>query len=170
MDHAPAPILQAAFAFWSSKVLLTAVEMGLFTKLAERRMTGKELGAQLELHPRGVSDLLDTLIAMKYLDREGNGPEARYFNTPAAMAYLNQNSPRYIGGIVEMLNSRLFRFWHDLPEPLRTGKRQSEIKHSQKPMFEEPCADFRNWCSEAGFRRFEVIHLAGSASAAVAHK
>ena len=29
----PGPILQTAFAFWSSKVLLTAVEFGVFTKL-----------------------------------------------------------------------------------------------------------------------------------------
>jgi uncharacterized membrane-anchored protein len=31
-------------------------------------------------------------------------------------------------------------------------------------------ADFRKWCAEAGFTRFEVIHLAGPASAAVAYK
>jgi cyclopropane fatty-acyl-phospholipid synthase-like methyltransferase len=40
-----------------------------------------------------------------------------------------------------MLNARLFKFWHDLPEALRTGKPQNEIKHSQKPMFEELYAD-----------------------------
>ena len=33
----PSPILQTAFAFWSSKVLLTAVELDVFTKLGERR-------------------------------------------------------------------------------------------------------------------------------------
>jgi hypothetical protein len=31
-------------------------------------------------------------------------------------------------------------------------------------------ADFRGWCGEAGFRKFEVIHLAGPSSAAVAWK
>ena len=31
-------------------------------------------------------------------------------------------------------------------------------------------ADFRSWCSEVGFRRFEVLHLAGSSSAAIAYK
>jgi hypothetical protein len=31
-------------------------------------------------------------------------------------------------------------------------------------------ADFRAWCGEVGFRRFDVIHLAGAASAAVAYK
>ena len=139
--HDPAPILQTAFAFWSSKVLLTAVEIGVFTRLGERRLTGKKLGAEIELHPRGISDFFDALVAMKYLDREGSGSDARYFNTPAAMAYLNQNSPRYIGGILEMLNARLFRFWHDLPDALRTGKPQNEIKHSQKPVFEELYAD-----------------------------
>jgi hypothetical protein len=40
-----------------------------------------------------------------------------------------------------MLNARLFKFWHDLPDALRTGRPQNEIKHSQKPMFEELYAD-----------------------------
>jgi hypothetical protein len=31
-------------------------------------------------------------------------------------------------------------------------------------------AEFRSWCEEAGFRRFEVIPLAGPSSAAVAYK
>ena len=139
--HDPSPILQAAFAFWTSKVLLTAVEMGLFTALGSRRMTGAELGGELGLHPRGISDFFDGLVAMKFLEREGNGPGALYFNTPACAQFLDRNSPRYVGGILEMLNARLFRFWHDLPEALRTGKPQNEVKHSRKPMFEELYSD-----------------------------
>jgi hypothetical protein len=137
----PSAILETAFGFWSSKVLLTAVEMGLFTKLGDRRLTGTDLGAEIGLHSRGISDFLDALVAMKFLGRDGAGPEARYSNLPAVAIYLDRNSPRYIGGILEMLNVRLFRFWHDLPEALRTGKPQNEIKHSQKPMFEELYAD-----------------------------
>jgi O-methyltransferase/methyltransferase family protein len=135
--HDPAPILQTAFAFWSSKVLLTAVEFGLFTTLGDRHLTGAELGGELGLHPRGVSDFLDALVAMKFLERDGDGPSAKYFNTPEGAHYLDRNSPRYIGGILEMLNARLFKFWHDLPEALRTGRPQNEIKHGQKGMFEE---------------------------------
>jgi len=137
----PSQILQTAFAFWSSKVLLTAVEMRLFTVLGSRRITGAQLGSELELHSRGIADFFDGLVAMKFLDREGSGPEARYFNTSAGLQFLDQNSPRYVGGILEMLNARLFRFWHDLPEALRTGKPQNEVKHSQKPMFEELYSD-----------------------------
>jgi precorrin-6B methylase 2 len=133
----PSSILQTAFAFWSSKVLLTAVEFDVFTKLGEQRLTGKELGAQVGLHPRAISDFFDALVAMRFLEREGDGPAAEYFNTPAAALYLDSSQPRYVGGILIMLNARLFKFWHDLPEALRTGKPQNEVKHGQKGVFEE---------------------------------
>jgi hypothetical protein len=130
-------ILQTAFSFWSSKVLLTAVDFGVFTKLGDRHITGAELGSELGLHARGISDFLDALVAMQFLGREGDGPSAKYHNTPASSLYLDGNSPRYIGGILVMLNARLFRFWNDLPEALRTGTPQNETKHGQKGMFEE---------------------------------
>jgi len=131
------PILQAAFAFWTSKVLLTAVQLGVFTKLGDRRMTGAKLGAEIGLHERGIRDFFDALVAMQFLNREGDGPSAVYFNTPSGALFLDSSSPRYIGGWLVMMNDRLFRFWHDLPEALRTGLPQNEIKHSQKGMFEE---------------------------------
>jgi hypothetical protein len=137
----PGHIIQTAFAFWSSKVLLTAVEFGVFTKLGDRRVTGAELGAELGLHPRGISDFFDALVAMRFLDREGDGPQAKYCNTPAGALYLDSGSPRYVGGLLVMLNNRLFKFWHDLPEALRTGRPQNEIKHGQKGMFEELYAE-----------------------------
>ena len=36
--------------------------------------------------------------------------------------------------------------------------------------FDYSGADFRKWCGEVGFKRFEVIHLAGASSAAIAYK
>jgi hypothetical protein len=79
----PDAILQTAFGFWGSKVLLTAVEFGLFTALGGRRRTGAQLGGELRLHPRGIADFFDALVAMKFLDRDGDGADAKYFNTPA---------------------------------------------------------------------------------------
>ena len=137
----PSPILQTAFAFWSSKVLLTAVDLGVFTALGNRRLTGSELGDELHLHRRGISDFFDALVAMRFLDREGDGPSGKYFNTPAGALYLDRNSPRYVGGWLVMLNERLFKFWHDLPEGLRTGKAQNETKNGQKGIFEELYAE-----------------------------
>lgn len=137
----PSSILQTAFGFWHSKVLLTAVELGVFTKLAHRRLTGIELGTELQFHSRAIADFFDALVAMKFLGREGDGPQAKYFNTPEGLLFLDEKSPRYIGGILVMLNARLFKFWNDLPEALHTGKPQNEIKHGQKGMFEELYSD-----------------------------
>jgi hypothetical protein len=137
----PSAILQTAFGFWSSKVLLTAVQLDVFTTLGDRQLTGSQLGDELDFHPRGIADFFDALVAMKFLDRHGEGAEALYCNTPAGAQYLDRRSPRYIGGILEMLNARLFRFWHDLPQALRTGKPQNEIKHNGKPMFDELYSD-----------------------------
>ena len=137
----PDAILHTAFGFWNSKVLLSAVELGLFTALDERRLTGSELGKELGLHPRGIADFCDALVAMKFLERDGDGSGAIYSNTPAGKLYLDRNSPRYIGGILEMLNARLFKFWNDLPEALRTGQPQNETKAGGQGIFEALYAD-----------------------------
>src|SRR5207249_575738 len=121
--------------------LLTAVEIGLFTRLGGRRLTGAELGAELGLHPRAIADFFDALVAMKFLGREGSGPATRYFNLPEGAMYLDEKSPRYIGGILTMLNMRLFKYWQDLPEALRTGQPQNEVKHGEKGIFETLYAD-----------------------------
>jgi O-methyltransferase domain/Dimerisation domain len=137
----PSALLQTAFGFWNSKVLLTAVGFGLFTRLGDRCLTGSGLGAELGLHPRGIADFFDALVAMKFLDRDGDGPDARYFNTPEGAFYLDSGSPAYVGGIMEMLNARLFKFWDGLPEALRTGQPQNETKHGGKSIFEELYAE-----------------------------
>lgn len=137
-DHLdPGYILQTATAFWASKVLLTAVELDLFTVLGDGSMTAAELGEELELHPRGTYDFFDALVSLGFLDRQGDGPEGRYENTAETAAFLDRESPRYIGGVPEMLNSRLFGFWNDLGTALKTGQPQSEVKVHGKPIFEE---------------------------------
>lgn len=132
----PSRILETGFSFWGSKVLLTAVELELFTKLGDQSMTGESLGGMLDLHPRGIWDFFDALVALGFLNRDGSGPTALYSNTEETGLFLDKNKTSYIGGILEMANDRLYRFWNDLGVALKTGRPQNEIKHSQKPMFE----------------------------------
>jgi O-methyltransferase domain/Dimerisation domain len=132
----PSRILEVGFSFWGSKVLLTAVELEVFTKLGHQSMTAEELGEALELHPRGIFDFFDALVALGFLYRDGDGAKGRYRNTEETAQFLNKHEPGYIGGILEMCNDRLFKFWSDLGPALKTGKPQNEIKHSQKSMFE----------------------------------
>lgn len=137
----PSHIMQTATAFWASKVLLTAVELDLFSTLGENGMTASQLGDALGLHPRGTYDFFDALVALKFLERDGDGPDGRYMNTAETSAFLNKQSTAYIGGLPGMLNSRLFGFWNDLGTALKTGKPQNEVKHNGKPMFEELYSD-----------------------------
>jgi len=109
-------------------VLLSAVELELFTRLGDQALTAAELRGALGLHERAVPDFTDALVALKVLARDGAGAEARYRNTPESALFLDKRSPAYIGGILEMAGARLYTFWGHLTEALRTGKPQNEIK------------------------------------------
>jgi O-methyltransferase domain/Dimerisation domain len=140
---APSPdhILDTGIAFWRSKALLSAVELGLFSALADGPLTGEQLRWRLDLHPRAVPDFTDALVALGFLEREGDGPGAAYANTAATQRYLDRRSPHYVGGWLEMANARLYRFWGDLTEGLRSGQPQNELKRGGVSMFETLYAD-----------------------------
>ena len=137
----PSQILQVGMGFWPAKTVLSAVELELFTELSSEAMTGEEIGERVGLHPRGIYDFLDTLVALGFLERDGNGSEGRYRNTQETATFLDKRKPTYVGGILEMSNLRLYPFWGDLTEALRTGQPQNEIKHTGRPMFDELYSD-----------------------------
>jgi hypothetical protein len=107
----PSHILQVGMGFWGSKTLLSAVELELFTRLGSESMTGPEIAEALGLDARAIPDFPDALVALELLDREGEGSDALYRNTEAGAAFLDKASPAYVGGILEMANSRLYGFW-----------------------------------------------------------
>lgn len=120
----PAKIMQLGVGFWGSKALLSAIELGLFTVLARGPRDAETLRLQLGLHPRSARDFFDALVALGMLKRTGT----RYANTPETALFLDRNKSTYVGGILEMANARLYRFWGSLTEGLRTGKAQNEAK------------------------------------------
>jgi len=140
-DISPDSILQIGFGFWASKTLLSAVELAVFSQLADGPKSGQDLQGVIGLHPRATFDFLDTLVALGLLERDGSGESARYANTPATARFLVKSSPQYIGGILEMANARLYRFWADLTTALKTGLPQNEIKETGKSMFDALYAD-----------------------------
>jgi len=132
-DH----ILETCFAFWSSKVLFSAVEMGVFTELAKGAEELETLQGRLGIHPRAGCDFFDTLVALGFLRRT----EGKYANTAATDFYLDRHKPSYIGGILEMANQRLYQHWSHLTTALRTGKQQNEGKDAQREPFAVLYAD-----------------------------
>ncbi|MEA2315144.1 MAG: hypothetical protein QOI03_1836 [Solirubrobacteraceae bacterium] len=137
----PSHIMQVGMGFFASKTLLSAVELELFTRLGSDGMTGSQIAEALELDARAIPDFPDALVALQLLDRDGDGTDALYRNTNDTAVFLDKASPAYLGGILEMGNARLYRFWGDLTEALQTGRPQNEIKHTGTAMFEELYSD-----------------------------
>ncbi len=133
----PSKIMQVGMGFWASKTLLTAVSMGLFTLIADKEMAGPQIKKKLGLHDRAAYDFLDTLVSLGFLERKGLKDNAFYSNSPDSNLFLDKNKPSYIGGLLEMANHRLYPFWGDLEEGLKTGHPQNESKIGDKPLFEE---------------------------------
>jgi hypothetical protein len=117
------------------------VELGVFTALGSKPMTGRELQTALGLHSRANPDFFDTLVALNMLERDGDGAEATYRNTAETGRFLDRNSPQYMAGFLEMANARLYPFWGNLTEGLRTGQPQNEIKHTGTSMFSQLYAE-----------------------------
>jgi precorrin-6B methylase 2 len=133
----PDAILQLGFAFWGSKALLSAIELGVFSELADAgALDGEALRQRLGLHPRSAMDFLDALVALGMLERE----DGHYANTPATELFLDRAKPSYVGGILEMANARLYGFWGALTEGLQTGALQNEAKGGED-FFEALYAD-----------------------------
>ncbi len=57
----PSHIMQTVTAFWASKVLLTAVELDLFSTLGGGALTAEQLGDTLKLHTLGGTSLSETV-------------------------------------------------------------------------------------------------------------
>ena len=135
----PENILKIGVGFWASKTLLAATNFQLFTKLAEKKaMTALEIKNALGLQctDRNVFDFLDTLTGFGFLNREGILETAKYSNSLDTDVFLDKNKPSYVGGILDMMNSRLYGFWGNLEEGLRTGLPQNEAKNGEN-LFEE---------------------------------
>ena len=133
----PEHIMQVGLGFWGSKTLLSAIEMELFTELADHPQDVDTLQGRAGLHSRSARDFLDALVALGFLERTDDV----YRNAPDTDLFLDKGKPSYVGGMLEMANTRLFGFWDNLTEALRTGQLQNEAKGGGVSFFQELYAD-----------------------------
>ena len=139
----PDTILQTGLAFWASKTLLSAIELGVFTELARAPQTEESLRDALGLHPRAARDFLDALVALGFLVRT----DGRDGDTPETALFLDRDKPSHVGGILEMANARLYPFRGGLTEALRSGRPQDEIAHGGPDLFDTRSALSSQGCS-----------------------
>jgi ubiquinone/menaquinone biosynthesis C-methylase UbiE len=91
---------QTVNAFQRTAAIKAAVELDVFTGIAEGKSSAAELAARCGAAERGVRILCDALAVMGFLVK---GERGRYALTPDSAAFLDRRSPAYAGGIVEFL-------------------------------------------------------------------
>ena len=118
----PDRILKLGHTFRAAKTLLSAVELGVFTALADGPLDLQAASKRVGIHERGARDFLDALVALRMLDRDASG---RYANMPDTDLYLDRLKPSYIGGELEHFGKYVFPHWSLLTLALQTGEPQS---------------------------------------------
>ncbi|WP_161827936.1 methyltransferase family protein [Steroidobacter agaridevorans] len=96
----PEHILQTGFGFRASHILLSALEVGLFTELGKGPRSNRQLRRSLGLSQSAVADLLEPLVALGLLEREGDDAGAVYVNSRESGHFLDRNGPGYLGEVL----------------------------------------------------------------------
>jgi predicted nicotinamide N-methyase len=120
-ESAPNPsiIFAALRAFQQSAVLNTAIDLAVFTAIAEGAETAAQIAGKCGASERGIRILCDTLVTSGLLAKQGD----RYQNTADTAVFLNRNSPAYMGGVKEFLSSPdlMNELFQNLTEAVRRG-------------------------------------------------
>jgi ubiquinone/menaquinone biosynthesis C-methylase UbiE len=115
----PLPIFETAHSFIQTRVLATAVDLDLFTPIKHGASTVGALSANTGYPVRGLRILLNALVVMKYLEKEGD----QYAVSPLAATFLAKDSPEFLGEYVPIIydHPRMRRSWDAFSEVVRTG-------------------------------------------------
>lgn len=115
-------LVERARAYQPSRALLTALELDLFTAVGDGG-TAAEVAGRLQTDPRATAMLLNALVALDALTKEGD----TFRNLPALAPYLVAGSERYARpGLLHTAN--LWESWSGLTEAVRSGSAMREPK------------------------------------------
>ena len=114
----PEHFFQAATAYQLSAALKAAVDLELFTAVAEGRRDAKSIAERCGASERGVRILSDFLVISGFLTKDEGG----YGLTRDSAVFLDRRSPAYMGGALEfLLAPTLLAGFEDLAGAVRKG-------------------------------------------------
>ncbi|HEX3782049.1 MAG TPA: methyltransferase [Pseudonocardiaceae bacterium] len=129
----PEPLFQLSTGYWAFKTLATAYELGLFAGMSGTSgMTFHEFAERYEIDERPARMLLTGCASLGLLDKTGD----RYRNSALAEEYLVPGKPYHFGGLITMLDRRLYPAWGRLTEAVRANRPVTWDTDSEKSLFE----------------------------------
>lgn len=105
-----------AMGFQSSRILLSAIDLELFTIVGNHALSAGQIAAKAGTNERATDRLLNALCNLGFLSKE-NG---LFMNAPDSLKYLVRTSPEYMGGLAHM--SGMFYKWSGMTEAVKAGK------------------------------------------------
>lgn len=108
--------LLADAEIWRPRILMSAVQLDIFSAIEAGPALAADIAARLGTAPEATARLLSALHEMGYLELTGTG----YRNAPAASAFLVGGSPHYIGSWFKLHDSD-WPAWGGLTQSIRDG-------------------------------------------------
>ncbi len=133
----PVRIFETMTAYQQSAALKAAIELDLFTAVAEGADQPASIAARTESSERGVRILCDYLTVCQFLEKR----DGRYRLTPESKLFLVRTSPAYVGAMSVFLGGdELHKAFRGLTEAVRRGTTTMEAEGSmtaEHPMWED---------------------------------
>jgi 3-hydroxy-5-methyl-1-naphthoate 3-O-methyltransferase len=114
------PLMELVTSFWAFKTFAAAVELGVFTRLANgRALTLPQAAEELGIPERPADMFLAACSSLGLLVKDGDD---RYRNSPLAEEFLVEGRPHYFGGLVRYCDHRGYPAWHRVLDGLREDR------------------------------------------------
>jgi SAM-dependent methyltransferase len=110
-------LLKLSGSYWESSTLHNAVQLDVFSILAETGLTAQETATKMDVPEDGLCRLLNALTAMGLLIKTG----AAFSLTKESKNYLWKGSPQYMGYIISH-HQNLSTSWSRMHEAITSGK------------------------------------------------
>jgi hypothetical protein len=131
----PTRILDLGYGFTRARVLLSAVELGVFTLLDEGALTAPEVGARLGIAERRARDFLEALVWLDLLLIDQDG---RYSNGPEATLFLVEPGERSVVPVLREAAWHLYPAWSALTSRLAPEATVPNDGYDPAARYEEP--------------------------------
>jgi 3-hydroxy-5-methyl-1-naphthoate 3-O-methyltransferase len=118
MPLTPQRIMEMTWGFAPPLMIEAALHNGVFDAMDGGARTIAQIVEKTGASPRGISILLDGLVAIDLVSRRGE----KFTLAPDASAYLVHDKPAFSGGVIKHVGRQLITSWLGLSESVRTGQ------------------------------------------------
>ena len=120
--------MQSAWGYTGTLILDAALRAGIFDLLDKGPKTAAEIVAATGNSQRGVTSILNALVGLQFLKREGE----RYSLAADTAEFLVSTKPAFHGALLNHLVDQLLPKWMQLRRVVRTGKPAMTVNSQQE--------------------------------------